>query len=215
MDDILNEKTIKKRHLLLQQYLKNNNVGILNEKDSIIFKNLFSKFYTPDDNEQKIDSKDICCIHIVKNKYNLKCFDIILNNNIRYHTSIKRLSGSSINKNLNIKRALRHEIEYQIFDFINENPLNITLLCPITGYKLGKDSQIDHEIPFHIIASHFLKDNENIEVEYDVENFNYVIKDRKLAEKWKTYHKKIAVLRWLSKDGNKIAHKFYNPNLII
>ena len=211
MENILNEKTIKKRYSILQEYLRNNNVGILNEKDSIIFKNIFSKYYTPDDNEEKIDSKDICCIHIVKNKYNLKCFDIILNNNIRYHTSIKRLSGSSINKNLNIKRALRHEIEYQIFDFIKNNELCETELCPITGYKLGFDAQVDHEIPFYIIASDWLKDNGNIEVEYDVENFNYIIKDYKLSKSWKEYHKKRAIFRWLSKDGNRISYKFYTP----
>jgi len=210
MENVLTEKTIKKRYTILQQYLKNNEIGILNEKDSITFKHIFEKYYTPD-NEQKIDSKDICCIHIVKNKYNLKCFDIILNNNIRYHTSIKRLSGSSINKNLNIKRALRHEIEYQIFDFIKNNELCETELCPITGYKLGFDAQVDHELPFYIIASDWLKDNENIEVEYDVENFNYTIKDSILSKSWKEYHQKRAVLRWLSKNGNKVSYKFYTP----
>ena len=210
MENVLSEKTIKKRYTILQEYLKNNKIGILNEKDSITFKHIFEKYYTPD-NEQKIDSKDICCIHIVKNKYNLKCFDIILNNNIRYHTSIKRLAGSSINKNLNIKRALRHEIEYQIFDFIKHNELCETELCPITGYKLGLDAQVDHELPFYIIASDWLKDNGNIEVEYDVENFNYIIKDSILSKSWKEYHQKRAVLRWLSKNGNKISYKFYTP----
>ena len=46
---VINEKTIKNRHLLLSNYLKNNNVGVLSENEVIFFKHIFEKFYTPDE----------------------------------------------------------------------------------------------------------------------------------------------------------------------
>jgi hypothetical protein len=41
-----NEKTIKNRHLLLSNYLKNHNIGILTENECVFFKHIFEKFYT-------------------------------------------------------------------------------------------------------------------------------------------------------------------------
>ena len=38
---VINEKTIKSRHLLLSNYLKNNNIGILTENESVFFKHIF------------------------------------------------------------------------------------------------------------------------------------------------------------------------------
>ena len=46
---VINEKTIKNRRLLLSNYLKNNNVGVLSENEVIFFKHIFEKFYTPDE----------------------------------------------------------------------------------------------------------------------------------------------------------------------
>ena len=90
------------------------------------------------------------------------------------------------------------------------NPLDISLLCPITGYKLDKDAQVDHEIPFHIIRNAWLLKNKP-NVVYDSSKFNYVIEDKQMADSWKSYHKDKAILRWLSKDGNRVSYKFYNP----
>ena len=49
MENVLTEKTITKRQSILRDYLKNHNVGILNDKDSITFKHIFEKYYTPDE----------------------------------------------------------------------------------------------------------------------------------------------------------------------
>ena len=209
MENVLTEKTINKRQSILRDYLKNHNVGILNDKDSITFKHIFEKYYTPDEGEEKFNSSQICCVSIVKDKYNNKCFNIIVDD-VRYNTSIKRLSGASICQNLNITRAMRFLIEDQIKEFIENNPLDINLLCPITGYKLDKDAQVDHEIPFHIICNAWLLKN-NPNVVYDTNKFNYVIEDKEMADSWKSYHKDKAILRWLSKDGNRVSYKFYNP----
>lgn len=208
MENVLTEKTIKKRYSILQEYLKNNEIGILNKKDSITFKHIFQKFYTPDDGEIKFNIDDICCISVVRNKYAKKCFNIIVDD-IRYHTSIKRLSGSVVNKNLNLTRAMRFLIEDQIMDYIKMNPLDQNMLCPITGYKLGYDSQVDHIIPFHKIAKKWLSKNDNVSVKYDINKFNYIIEDINLSNSWKNYHLVNSELRWLSRDGNKVAHLFY------
>ena len=209
MEKALDEKTITKRQSILRDYLKTHNIGILNDKDSITFKHIFEKYYAVDEGEEKFNSSQICCVSIVKDKYNNKCFNIIVND-VRYNTSIKRLSGASISQNLNITRAMRYEIECQIKEFIENNPLDINLLCPITGYKLGKDAQVDHVVPFHTIRDVFLLNNKP-NVVYDTSKFNYVIENKEMADSWKEYHRDKAVLRWLSKDGNKIAHHFYNP----
>jgi len=44
MENVLNQKTIKMRYTILQEYLKNNEIGILNKKDSIAFKHILKNF---------------------------------------------------------------------------------------------------------------------------------------------------------------------------
>lgn len=54
LENIITEKTIKKRHLILSNYIKNNLVGVLNENDTLWFKHIFEKFYTPDEQGTKL-----------------------------------------------------------------------------------------------------------------------------------------------------------------
>lgn len=206
---VINEPIIKKRYILLSDYLKQNSIGSINN-DIIHFKNIFSKFYIPDDNEDKFDVSDITDVKIIYDKWKNKCFSICVNN-VWYPTSIKRLSGSGKrNNNDNLLRALRNAIKEQIYDFKKNNKLNIDNICPITGDKLNTDAEVDHEIPFNILAKEWINNNSNIEYYYDINEMNYTL-DNKFLKKWQDYHYKNAKLRWVTKKGNQFAHKLYNP----
>ena len=63
---VINEKTIKNRHLLLSNYLKNNNVDVLSKNEFIFFKHIFEKFYTPDEQYTKFNISQFSSIFIVK-----------------------------------------------------------------------------------------------------------------------------------------------------
>jgi len=204
----INEQTIKSRRELLSKYLKNNNTGCLTEREEVYFKHIFQKYYTPDVEYEKFDIKFITSVSIVKDSYCRNCFSICVNN-IWYPTSIVRLSGSNRTEKANLIRALRYAIEEQINNFRRSNTLNPTELCPIIHDKLGLDAQVDHQKPFHILADEWLKKNTNVSYLYNIEKFNYVLQEPHL-ENWLKFHLENAILRWVSKEGNKTAHKLYS-----
>ena len=204
---VINEKTIKKRHLLLSYYLRNNNVGILNENETLFFKHIFEKFYTPDEEYSKFNVSQISNVSIVKDNYGNKCFSIFVNNNW-FPTSIKRLSGSNRTNKSNLIRSLRNAIEPQINNFRICNPLNPNDICPVTNKILGLDAEIDHKIPFHILAEEWIKDNKNIYYIYNLDKFEYILQEPYYTS-WFNFHLEKSILRWVSKEGNKFAHKLY------
>ena len=204
---VINEKTIKNRHLLLSNYLKNNNIGILTENESVFFKHIFQKFYTPDDEDIKFNVSQISSIHIVKDNYGKKCFSILVNN-IWYPTSIRPLSGSSRNDKANLIRALRNAIESQINNFRVCNPLNPNNICPVTNKMLGLDAEVDHQVPFHILTEEWIKDYNNISYTYVLDKFEYILQEPHYTS-WFNFHLEKTILRWVSKEGNKFAHKLY------
>jgi hypothetical protein len=167
---VINEKTTKNRHLLLSNYLKNNRVGVLSENEVIFFKHIFEKYYTPDEQYTKFNISQISSISIVKDNYGNKCFSIFVENNW-YPTSIKRLSGSNRNDKANLIRSLRNAIEPQITKFRVCNPLNPDDICPVTKQILCEDAQVDHKIPFHILAEEWIKTNNNISYIYVLDKF--------------------------------------------
>ena len=204
---VINEKTIKSRHLLLSNYLKNNNIGILTENESVFFKHIFQKFYTPHEEDIKFNVSQISSIHIVKDNYGKKCFSILVNN-IWYPTSIRPLSGSSKNDKANLIRALRNAIEPQTNNFRVCNPLNPNNICPVTNKMLGLDAEVDHQIPFHILTEEWIKDNKNISYTYVLDKFEYILQEPHYTS-WFNFHLEKSILRWVSKEGNKFAHKLY------
>jgi hypothetical protein len=204
---VINEKTIKNRNLLLSSYLKNNNVGILTENECVFFKHIFEKFYTPDEQYTKFNVSQISNISIVKDNYENKCFSILVNNNW-FPTSIKRLSGGNRNDKANLIRSLRNAIESQIKNFRSCNPLNPNDICPITKKILGGDAEVDHQIPFHILADEWIKNNKNISYIYVLDKFEYVLQEPHYTL-WFNFHLEKSVLRWVSKEGNKFAHTLY------
>jgi hypothetical protein len=202
---VINEKTITSRKSLLSNYLKNNNVGILTENEGIFFKHIFQKFYTPDNEDIKFNVGQISNVSIKKNRGN-KCFSILVDN-IWYPTSIKPLSGSIRNENRERTRALRNAIEPQINNFRVCNPLKPNDICPVTNKILDIDAQVDHhQKPFHILAEEWLKDNNNISCPYDLDKFDYILQEPHLTS-WFNFHLEKSTLRWVSKEGNKYAHK--------
>jgi hypothetical protein len=204
---VLIEKTQKARNEFLSNYLNRENTGALPEEEEIHFKHIFEIYYTPDDKDIKFNVKDISSVNIMKNKYGVKCFCICVNNQW-YPTSIKRLSGSSKRtQNAILRRALRNAIEEQINDYRILHPLNVNDICPVTKNTLGFDAQVDHYKPFHILADEWLQNNKHMpNPEYNREKLNYILQEPYL-QSWLNYHLDNAKLRWVSKEGNKIAHK--------
>ena len=204
---VINEKTIKSRRALLSNYLKNNKIGILTEHEALHFKQIFGKFYIPDDKYIKFNINLISNVSIVNNRGN-KCFHMCVDN-IWYPASIDRLSGSNRTEKENLKRALRNAVEEQINNYRILHPLNINDTCPITNNKLGFDAEVDHQIPFHILAAEWIKDNKHIYYIYDLNKFEYILQEPHYTQ-WINFHLEKAILRWVSKEGNKIAHHLYS-----
>jgi len=210
LEVVINEKGQGNRHMLLSNYLKDNDVGVLTENESIFFKHIFEKFYTPDEEYTKFNVSQISNISIVKNKYGNKEFRILVDNTW-YPASIKRLSGSNRTDKANLIRALRNTINPQIIKFRARNPLNPNDICPVTKKNLGTDAQVDHQIPFHILAEEWIQDNNNnnIKYPYDMEKFDYILEGWHY-NLWYNFHLEKAKLRWVSKEGNKYAHTLYS-----
>jgi len=210
LENVINEKTIKNRHFILSNYLKNNNVGVLNETDALSFKHIFEKFYTPDDQYTKFNASQILNVSIVNDNYGNKCFCIFVNDTW-FPTSIKRLSGGNRNDKANLIRALRNSIEPQINDFRKNNLLNPNSICPVTNGILGLHAEVDHKIPFHILAEEWIKNNKNISYIYVLDKFDYILQEPHFTS-WFNFHLEKSILRWVSKEGNKFAHTLYYEN---
>ena len=208
LNSVINEKTIKSRYALLSNYLKDNNIGDLSESEIVYFKHIFEIYYTPDEEYTKFNIDTILNVTIVKNSYGKKCFTIYVDDTW-YPTSIKRLSGSNRTEKANLIRSLRNAIEPQIKHFRICNPLNPKDICPITNGDLGTDAEVDHQIPFHILADEWLTKKTNVSYIYNIETFNYILQEPHY-EKWSSFHLEKAILRWVSKEGNKTAHKLYS-----
>jgi hypothetical protein len=202
---VINEKTIKNRYLLLSNYLKNNNK--LTETEGIFFKHIFEKFYTPDEPYTKFNVSQISNISIVKDNYGKKCFSIFINDTA-FPTSIKRLSGSNRNDKANLIRSLRNAIQPQIKNFRICNILNPNDICPVTKKMLGINAEVDHQIPFHILAEEWIKNNINISYIYVLDKFEYILQESHYTL-WSNFHLEKAILRWVSKEGNKFAHTLW------
>jgi hypothetical protein len=207
MEYILDANNRKK---MLSTYLSENIEGIISAEASAVFLRIFSEFYTPDNNETRFDISEIQRVRIQRNSYGSKCFEIN-RKNLWIPTSIKKMCGSTQTKNQIIHRALRKAIEPQIFKFKATFPLDMLALCPLTEDYLGPDAQVDHEIPFHILANHFLTKNSDLSYFYSIKEKNYIIEEPHRS-KWQRFHQKHAKLRWLSKEANKTAHFEYSKS---
>jgi hypothetical protein len=208
LSSVLNQPTIKLRYQLLSNYLKQNICSELNDDDTLIFKDIVDVFYNVDDGEVKYDKEQIKSVRISLNKFKSgKNFEILVGD-VWYPTSIKRLAGSKITNTNILKRAMRECIVKQILEFKKQNPLNPEALCEITNKPLGFNVEIDHIIPFHILADEWLENNKKATCKYDLSKFNYVL-DKPYYDDWYNFHLCKAKLRYLSPEGNRVAHLYY------
>lgn len=200
---VLNQKGQGAKRELLSVYLKNN-FGDLSEPEITHFRHIFAQYYTPDPQHVKFNSSDISHVTIKKSHNNpTVCFHICVDNEW-YETGVPRLAGGNRTENANLKRALRNAINPQIQNYRQANPLNPNNICPITKGKLGIDAQVDHVIPFYKLADEWLANNKN--VSYTNTKDGYILNEPYLTS-WYNFHLEKAVLRYLSKEGNKTAHR--------
>tara|TARA_B110001469_G_C9517430_1_gene257648 strand:- start:54 stop:698 length:645 start_codon:yes stop_codon:yes gene_type:complete len=200
-------QTIRKKALTL--FLNSHCLGELNENELKIFKNIFNNYYTPDLGETKYSIDEIYSIEI-KQLHKYRQFRLIVND-INIPCGIKWLAGASRTSVNKVSQAGRLTIEPQIKDFRKNNKLNINDICPVKGIKLGYDAEVDHVIPFNKLLKNFISVS-NITID-GLSKFVYFDKcsEKRLFKEpyktlWYDYHKNNAELRYLSKEGNKIAH---------
>jgi hypothetical protein len=214
---VLTETGIRKRYDLLSNYLKNNDVGELNEEESNYFREIFTRFYTPEEREldSKFPASIISKVHIIKRAFSNNCFSLVVDD-VPWPASIRRLCGSKITDRSNLIRAHRNAIEGQIMQFRISNPLCIESICPVSKEngsfeKLGSDAQVDHEIPFSKLLDRWRQNNKDATCLYSLEKQNYILDDKFLSN-WANYHLKESKLRWVSKKSNTYAHRLYSDD---
>lgn len=186
------------RMAMLSAYLKAHECVKLPREDTVIFLRIFEESYTVK------DIATITSVRIERNPYGNKYF-AIYHNDRWIPTSIKKLCGQQITEKQIIQRGLRYAIEPQIRDFRDANALNPTDTCPVLNIELGPDAQVDHIIPFHRLTEYFLSKHPDITYYYSIKEKNYIIEEPHRTQ-WIKFHRKNAKLRYLSKEGNKIAH---------
>jgi len=202
----LQAKTITARSSILQNCL--GVCGRLNDASKRLWIVLFDTYYKPDDGETKYAVESIQNVYIQVNPlYGTHGFCMELCDGTKCVASYKRLAGVGGGKrkeSTNLTRALRDVIYDQIIHFREHNSLDPNKLCPVLAIPLGNDAEVDHEIPFAKLKDAWLKLHPSVKEVY--ENGAYALKDKTLEASWKAFHLENAVLRYVSKKGNQIAH---------
>jgi len=201
-------KTISGRKKILQDYLTNSNSNnVLPVEDDAVLKYLFDKYYTPDKCDRKYE-QEIDRFYISTHPtFRTKCFNILLKDGTTHVASLSRLSGSNRTENQNITSAMRNAIQPQIMAFKRDFPLNPLEICPIADTPLGNDAEVDHHKPiFSILMKDWITGLGKIPVAKFMEDKLIYELEEPFLSLWCAFHKEHAVLRWLSKAGNKIAH---------
>jgi len=202
--DALQCKTIVSRVNILKKCL--NTVGVIDQESLRLWIQLFDTYYNSDDGETKYELESIQNVYIQAHpQHGTHGFLMELKDGTTSFASYKRLAGASGGKRThttNLARALRHSIYYQIIQYREHNPLDPNKLCPILSIPLGLDAEVDHEIPFAKLKEAWLKLHPSVKEVY--EQSAYVLKDKTLEASWKAFHLENAVLRYVSKVGNRL-----------
>jgi hypothetical protein len=196
--------TITGRKQYLKQLLRSGN---LSPDDITCLKDWFERYYTPDIGQAKYHTEDIDTFFIASSgRFNTLCLHIRLKDGTDTDVSSDRLAGERRSQYENRIRALRTAIEPQIELFRQTHPLCPTDICPIENIPLGVDAQVDHyNPPFHILVKEWLDEiNVKPSAIYSAGVYRF---EEPYQTQWIQYHKTYANLRWLSKEGNKKAHR--------
>ena len=202
---ILLATQVKDRCLMLQDYLRSTET--VSSVDSDVLLRLFVDQYTPDAGDRKYETSELVRMYIAKHPmYPTKGFYLQLTNGTVEPVAYMRLAGYNRSAALNLKKALRYEIQPQIDAFRLLHPLDPTAVCPIESCPLGTDAQCDHYDPtFRLLVKDWISTNPGPKVKYNVELCVYELLEPHKSS-WVEYHLKNANLRWLSKVGNQKAH---------
>jgi hypothetical protein len=200
--------SISGRKELLQKFLKEHPIGELTDDEDKILKYVFQEYYIPDPGQEKYPIEDIDRFYIGYGQYNTICFHMRLKNGQDDVATLKRLSGENRTQHQNLHRALRTAINSQIEDFKNLYTLDPTRLCPIESIPLGTDAQVDHHNPtFKELVEEWMKENPNPKIKWGPTGSSIYLLEEPYHTSWVTFHHEKAELRWLSKEGNKKAHR--------
>jgi hypothetical protein len=206
LQNALDGKMIVSRAISLRKCL--NTVGVLDPPSLRLWIQLFDTYYAPGDGETKHSLESIQNVYIQYISHlGTYCFQMELNDGTKSFVSYKRLAGASGGKRTyttNLTRALRHSVHEQIIQFKERNPLDPNMMCPILGIPLGSDAEVDHEIPFAKLKETWLKLHPALKEVCEQSQSAYVLKDKTLEESWKAFHLENAVLRYVSKAGNRL-----------
>jgi hypothetical protein len=135
-----------------------------------------------------------------------KCFQIIRSDSSKTDFSyLHCIRGRAKDIKQQVHAAFRQVIHKDIQNFKNKAFDNyyLTATCAVTGELLSRnEAHVDHAVPvtFEYIVNNFIDDfnleYKDIEIAADEDNqtFTHIV-DKALAEKFREYHNKIAVLR--------------------
>ena len=206
LQNAIQGKTIVVRVISLRKCL--NTIGVLDQESLRLWIKLFDTYYNPDDGETKHSLESIQNVYIQAHpQHGTHGFLMELKDGTISFASYKRLAGASGGKRThttNLARALRHSVYEQIIQFKERNPLDPNKLCPILSIPLGVDAEVDHEIPFAKLKDAWLKLHPSVKEVYEQSQSAYVLKDKILEASWKAFHLENAVLRYVSKAGNRL-----------
>ena len=204
--DGLEEKRISERKKILSKFLKDNEVGQLSEDDEEQFRHIFQQFYTPEEQHEKFENKDIVGVHIGL-ALNNKCFKIMHIDNLNelIPASKKYLAGSQRTTKQSIAGAARLAIRPQINEWKETHRLNVDGLCPIKHCRLGTEAQVDHEILFKDLLEDWRKESgaKDLKTKYNSKLYDHEFTNPATLDSWRAYHQTHAKLRWASKEGNQ------------
>jgi hypothetical protein len=102
---------------------------------------------------------------------------------------------------------MRSAIDDQITEWCKSHPLDTHEICPVAGIPLGSDAQVDHVPPFHILVKDWMQIISGVTWHRSKSQKSVYELDEPYKTSWQDYHRARATLRYLSAEGNKIAHK--------
>ncbi len=212
LSDVLNAKTIKDKEEIFKacrDHYYGKQIYRLNDADKQIFLSLYEQSGKSIDNIKTISIKKHPKFGGVGFwiKYN-KDNEHRCRKEKSYPVKISTLCGRKPKTDYgSYKSAMRYAVSRQITFFRKTHPLDPEAICPITGHALGTNAQVDHVVPFSVLCDNW-RETQQGDVFFI---FNKRSGCNRLKEpwntRWKLYHKTHAVLRWVSYDGNKIAHR--------
>lgn len=174
----------------------------LNDNDFEDIKNL----YLYDKKLEDMQIKKIIVDNHTKYK-NVKCFYLIFNDDVKEIFSYRLAINGCLSKEQLFSNACRESISIRLKGLKRKIFKNRPVKCAISTRELEwEEAHIDHKNPltFSVIVKAFIAVN-NIDintVEYINNNGLIFFKDNNLAISFDEFHKKMAVLRIISKEEN-------------